>query len=114
MNATARTALLAMPLPNAGGNNYVNGNAVLKQDSNNGSMRVDWIATERTNVFGRYSVSDENSVIPDVVPDRDRLGFVGPQNNGLGLRQGFPSNSVNRGRAWFKSFYVTGSASQPT
>lgn len=98
INSITQAAIKAMPLPNVGRNGFVNGNAVLKQDSNNGSLRLDWAASSKTTVFGRYSISDENSVIPDVVTDRDRLGYVRPQNVGFGATTVFTPALVSEFR----------------
>ncbi len=94
-NPATRAAILAIPLPNVGANGFVNGTAVLQQNITNGSGRTDWLATRRTNVFGRYSTSDESSVIPDVVPDRERRGAVRPQNFALGVTTVLSANMVN-------------------
>lgn len=101
INPLTLAALRAMPLPNVGRNQFVNGNAVLKQDTNNGSGRLDWAASGKTTVFGRYSISDENNVFPDVVTDRDLLGEVRPQNFALGITRVFTPTIVNEFRLGF-------------
>jgi hypothetical protein len=98
LNPLTQAAIRAMPLPNIGTNQFVNGNAVLKQDSNNGSIRIDWAAGAKTSVFGRYSISDESSVIPDVVTSRERLGAVRPQNVALGVTRVISPAIVNEVR----------------
>src|SRR5262249_18803073 len=65
INPQTLAALAAMPLPNAGGSNFVNTGEVLRQNNNNFSMRVDYVASDRVTVFGRYSISDENDFLPD-------------------------------------------------
>jgi hypothetical protein len=95
INSLTAAAMRAMPLPNVGANRFVNGNAVLRQDVNNGSSRVDWNLAANHLLYGRYSLSDENSVVPDVVPDRDRLGFVRPQNAMVGHTSVFGPRLVN-------------------
>lgn len=96
-----RAAIRAMPLPNTGERGFVNNNAILKQDSNNGSLRMDWNVKSDLLVFGRYSMSDEDSVIPDVVPLRERLGAVRPQNAMLGALQVISPHQVNEIRLGF-------------
>jgi len=113
MNPITRAALRAMPLPNVGTNGYVNGSAVLKQDVNNGSLRTDWIATKKINVFARYSIADESSVIPDVVPERERLGFVRPQNLALGVNQVIRANLVNEVRLGFNRLFFQDGLPEP-
>lgn len=95
INPFTQAAMRAMPVPNIGTNQFVNGNAVLKQNADNGSLRMDWNAASNHQIYGRYSISDENSVVPDVVPDRDRLGFVRPQNAMVGLTSVFGPSLVN-------------------
>jgi hypothetical protein len=101
INAITRAAINAMPLPNVGANGFVNGNAVLSQNGNNGSLRMDWMASRSTNVMGRYSVSHEDIVQPDVVTDRERLGGVRPQNASLGVNTAFSGTLVNEFRLGF-------------
>jgi len=55
----------------------------------------------RKRIFSGATLADENSVIPDVVPDCNRLGFVRPQNVGLGLTHVFSTNVVNETRLGF-------------
>lgn len=105
INPLTQAALRAMPAPNAGTTGFVNGNAVLRQDSNNGSLRSDWIANAKTTVFGRYSISDENSIIPDVVTERERLGFVRPQNIALGITNAISPTIVNETRIGYNRLY---------
>ncbi len=114
INPMTRAALQAMPLPNVGANGFVNGNAVLEQNVNNGSARMDWIATARTNIFGRYSLADENSIIPDVVPGRDRLGFARPQNIALGTTNVLRTNVVNEARVGFNRLYFQDGLPEPS
>jgi hypothetical protein len=101
INPITRAAIDAMPLPNVGAQGFVNGNAILRQDGHNGSLRLDHNLTARANLFFRYSISDEQSIIPDVVPLRERLGFVRPQNVALGWNQTLSANAVNELRLGF-------------
>jgi hypothetical protein len=95
IDAMTRAAIDAMPLPNAGAAQYVNNDAILRQDGHNGSGRIDFNATATDLVFGRYSISEERITQPDVVVGRDRLGFVTPQNVAFGWNRIFSSNQVN-------------------
>ena len=96
-----RAAMAAMPLPNAGADRFVNASSLLRQNADNGSLRIDYNLGRRATLFGRYAIFDENNVIPDVVPDRDRLGFSRPQNAVLGSTQVFRPAVVNEFRAGF-------------
>jgi hypothetical protein len=113
VNAFTRAAIRAMPLPNLGVNQFVNGNAVLKQDSHNGSNRLDWAADSKTTVFGRYSISEENSIIPDVVTDRERLGRVRPQNIAAGVTRVMGPALVNEFRAGYNRLYFQDGLPEP-
>jgi hypothetical protein len=101
INPITQAAMNAMPLPNTGATSYVNSTGTIRQDSHNGSGRIDYNLTERSTIFGRYSISDENSIIPDVVPNRDRLGLVRPQNVSLGWNRVISTNMVNELRLGF-------------
>jgi len=96
-----RAAMAAMPPPNVGGDRYVNASGVLRQNGDNGSVRVDYNLTRRATVFGRFAIWDENNVIPDVVPNRDRLGFSRPQNLVIGSTQVLRPMLVNEFRGGF-------------
>jgi outer membrane receptor protein involved in Fe transport len=101
LNPLTRAAMAAMPLPNIGTAQYVNASSVLRQNSDNGSIRLDWNVRRNLSLFGRYAIWDENNVIPDVVPDRDRLGFSRPQNAVLGMTQVLRPTLVNELRGGF-------------
>lgn len=101
LNPITKAAIDAMPLPNIGAAQYVNNDAILRQDGHNGSGRIDYNVSASDLLFGRYSISQEQSVIPDVVTGRERLGFVTPQNVALGWNRIFSSNQVNELRLGF-------------
>jgi hypothetical protein len=101
INAQTSAAQNAMPAPNAGAAQYVNASGILLQDADNYSIRVDFNATERVSLFGRYSIWNEENVIPDVVPDRERLGDSRPQNAVIGSTQVLRPNLVNEIRGGF-------------
>jgi hypothetical protein len=113
LNPVTRAALAAMPDANIGANRYVNGNAVLQQNVANGSGRIDWVMTSKTNVLGRYSLSREDSVIPDVVPNRDRLGDVRPQNFALGVTTVLSARMVNEVRLGLNRLYFLDGLPEP-
>lgn len=101
MNALSLAAMAAMPLPNLGKSNYVNLSEVLQQNSGNYSLRLDYVASAKVTVFGRYSISNENDVIPDVVPKRGQVSEVRPQNLALGSSQVLRPSTVNEIRVGF-------------
>jgi hypothetical protein len=113
INPVTRAAIEAMPLPNVGTSGFVNGNAVLSQGGNNGSLRMDWVASRRTNVMGRYSISNEDITQPDVVTSRDRLGAVRPQNVALGVNTAFSGSLVNEFRLGFNRLYFQDGLPEP-
>lgn len=101
INPLTRAAMNAMPLPTIGTNQYANASGVLRQDAGNYSLRADFIATEKLTFFGRYSLWNEENVIPDVVPDRDRTGGSRPQNAVFGSTQVLSPAMVNEIRVGF-------------
>jgi len=101
IHAWTRAAMAAMPLPNVGADRFVNASGLLRQNSDQGLLRIDYNLGRRVTLFGRYAIQDENNVIPDVVPDRDRLGFSRPQNAVLGSTQVFGPTVVNELRGGF-------------
>ncbi len=105
INPITLAAINAMPLPNVGRNGYVNSSSVQSQDNNNGSIRLDYNLTAQSTLFTRYSISDENDVIPDVVPGRDRNQFDRPQNGAIGWNQTFASNKINELRLGINRLY---------
>jgi hypothetical protein len=101
IDAKTNAAMNAMPAPNVGVAQYINASGILIQDADNYSIRMDLNASERVTIFGRYSIWDEENVIPDVVPDRDRVGDSRPQNAVIGSTQVLRPNLVNEARAGF-------------
>jgi hypothetical protein len=98
INPQTLAAMAAMPLPNSGGSNYVNTSEVLRQNNDNYSLRLDYILSNRATLFGRYSISNENDFVPDVVPSRDQLGAIRPQNVAIGSVQTLSASRVNEVR----------------
>jgi hypothetical protein len=101
LNPQALAVMAAMPLPNVGTSNFVNIAEVLQQNLNNYTLRLDYVVKPNITLFGRYSISDEHDVVPDVVTKRDQLGNVRPQNLALGSSQVLSPNSVNEIRLGF-------------
>lgn len=101
INAQTSAAQNAMPAPNVGAAQYVNASGILMQDADNYSIRMDLNATDRVSVFGRYSIWNEENVIPDVVPERERLGDSRPRNAVIGSTQVLRPNIVNEVRGGF-------------
>src|SRR5262249_26012040 len=101
INAQTRAALARMPLPNAGGSNFVNNSEVLRQNNDNYSLRLDYVLNSRATLFGRYSISNENDFVPDVVTLRDQISAIRPQNVAVGSVQTLSSSRVNEVRLGF-------------
>lgn len=95
INPITRAAMAAMPVPNSGVSTYVNSNGIVKQDGHNGSARIDYNLSAVSSLFGRYSIANEESLTPDLVPNRDRLGYVRPQNAAVGWNRVFGASMVN-------------------
>lgn len=106
-------ALAAVPLPNIGANQFVNAAGILKQDADNYSARVDWVLNDRVTLFGRHSIWNENNIIPDVVPNRDRVGGSRPQNTVAGSTQVFSANLVNELRLGFNRLQFNDGLPEP-
>lgn len=114
INPITQAAMNAMPLPNTGPTSYVNSTGTIQQDGHNGSARVDYILTETSTVFGRCSIADENSLVPDVVPGRERIGLVRPQNIGLGWNKVMGVNRVNELRLGYNRLKFLDGLPEPT
>jgi hypothetical protein len=113
INPITRAAMSAMPLPNSGGNNFVNSAGIVKQDGHNGSARVDYNLSETSLLFGRFSIADEASITPDLVPGRDRIGAVRPQNASLGWNKVLNATQVNELRLGFNRLNFTDGLPEP-
>lgn len=113
LNPLTLAAIQAMPLPNSGTSGYVNSNGIIRQDGHNGSGRIDYNLSPTNLVFGRYSVADEQSFTPDVVPGRERLGSVRPQNASLGWNRVLGARGVNELRIGFNRLNFTDGLPEP-
>jgi hypothetical protein len=114
MNAQALAAMLAMPLPNVGANGYINTSSVLRQNNNNYSGRMDYIARQSLTFFGRYSLSDEKALIPDVVPDRDNVNNARSQNAVVGATAVLNDRLINETRFGFSRLRILNGLPEPT
>ena len=88
INPEASAAMNAMPLPSdpvAG--TFVNYAEVLQQNNGNYQGRVDYVLNSKWTLFSRYSIEDENAVIPGVVPGRETANPDRSQNAVIGLRE---------------------------
>jgi hypothetical protein len=101
LNLQTVAAMAGMSLPNVGVSNFVNNSEVLRQNNNNYSARIDYILSPKVTLFGRYSISDENDFLPDVVTARDQISAVRPQNVAIGSTQTLSSTRVNEARLGF-------------
>uniref|UniRef100_Q022L1 TonB-dependent receptor n=1 Tax=Solibacter usitatus (strain Ellin6076) TaxID=234267 RepID=Q022L1_SOLUE len=104
INASALAAAKAMPLPNLGTSGFVNANGLLKQTNNNYSGRVDYLVTSSLNLFGRYSMANEDAIIPATVTGRDNVNNVRPQNFVVGLTKTIKPTLVTELRVAFSRF----------
>jgi hypothetical protein len=105
INAMSSAAIKALPVPNVAGTSlFVNANGVLKQRNDNYSGRLDAVLGAGTTLFARYSIADEDAVIPATVSGRDNINSVRPQNVAAGLTKVLGPNLVNETRVAFNRF----------
>ncbi len=107
LNPLALAAMNAMPLPSdpvAG--TFVNFGEVLKQNNDNYSGRVDYTLNRKWNVFGRYSLGDEDAVIPGTVTGRSIFNPARTQHAVLGSTGVLKANLVNEARFGFSRLRV--------
>lgn len=104
INPLALAAAKALPLPNLGISTFVNANGLLKQTNDNYSGRVDYLVTSSLNLFARYSMADEDAIIPATVSGRDNVNNVRPQNVVAGATKTLRPNLVTEMRVAFNRF----------
>ena len=104
INAQALAAAKALPLPNVGASSFVNANGLLKQTNNNYSGRVDYLVSPSINLFGRYSMANEDAIIPATVTGRDNVNNVRPQNFVVGITKTIKPTLVSEMRVAFSRF----------
>src|SRR5436190_14892885 len=104
INPLALTAAKALPLPNVGASLFVNSSGLLKQTNDNYSGRVDYVLAPSLNLFARYSMADEDAIIPATVTGRDNINNVRPQNFAVGGTKTLRPNMVNESRIAFNRF----------
>ncbi len=115
LNPLALIAINAVPTANVPNTNnkYINTNEVLVQDSNNYSLRADYVATPSITMFGRYSATRENDSSPGLVPGRAAVGQTLPQNVAYGLTWVLSPQSVNEFRAGFNRMNYSSGVPEP-
>ena len=103
INPTALVAINAAPMPNIPGstNQYANFNEVLQQNSNNYSIRTDYILSTSVTLFGRYSGYRENDVTPGSTAGYSSIGYALPQNGVIGSTAVLSPTTVNEARLGF-------------
>jgi hypothetical protein len=107
LNPLALAALNAMPLPTdpvAG--TFVNSGEVLRQNNDNYSGRVDYALSRKWNLFSRYSIGEEDAVIPGIVTGRSILNPARTQHAVLGATGVLTANLVNEARFGFSRLRV--------
>jgi hypothetical protein len=110
MNPLALAAINALPLPSdPTGKFFQNASGVLRQDNDNYSGRVDYTFRPNWTLFSRYSISDENAIIPAAVTGRDGLNNARSQNAVIGSTKVLSANLLNETRIGFSRLvYLTG------
>jgi Carboxypeptidase regulatory-like domain len=115
LNPTALIAIQAAPPADVPGstNQYTNTNEVLKQDSNNYSIRTDYVLSQAVTVFGRYSATRENDVTPGNTPGYSAIGYALPQNAVIGATAVLSTSLVNESRIGFNRMNYGGGVPEP-
>ena len=112
INPQSLTAMSVLPLP-VSGRNYVNANELLLQHNDNYSGRLDFVATSRWNLFGRFSRSNENANIPFTLPNRSAVNDARSTNATLGSTWVAGANMVNETRISFNRLRLASGLSEP-
>lgn len=92
--------MLAMPLPNVPGSDrlYVNRDDALRQDNQNGSLRLDLNVASGQTLFGRVSAAREDASIPEPVPGRMNVNNGRPLHVVVGATNILGPRAVNEFR----------------
>ncbi|MBL8220618.1 MAG: TonB-dependent receptor [Bryobacterales bacterium] len=106
VNSLAVAGMNALPLPNSTGSTFVNSSALLTQNNNNYSGRADYNATSKWTLFGRYSISEENAVIPQRISGREDVNDARSQNATLGSTYVLRPNLLNETRVGFSRLHL--------
>lgn len=103
LNATALIAVDAAPAADIPGSNnqYTNFNEVLRQDSNNYSIRAGYVLRTAVTLFTRYSASRKQDVTPGSTAGYSAIGCALPQNAALGATAVISPSIVNEARLGF-------------
>jgi hypothetical protein len=103
LNPTALLAINAVPPADVPGTNnkYTNNREVLQQNSNNYSIRADYVLSHAVTLFGRYSTTRENDVTPGSTPGYSAIGYALPQNAVIGVTAVLSPQIVNEFRLGF-------------
>ena len=115
INPLALVAINAAPLANVPNTNnkYINSDEVLAQDSNNYSIRADYVATSTITIFGRYSATREHDATPGLVPGRSSIGTALPRNAAFGMTWVLSPRTVNELRAGFNRMNYSSGVPDP-
>jgi hypothetical protein len=103
INPLALIAINAVPAANVPGTNnkYTNNNEVLTQDSDNYSIRTDYVLNDALTIFGRYSTTRESDISPGTTPGYSTIGYALPQNAAVGVTAVLNPRVVNEFRLGF-------------
>jgi Carboxypeptidase regulatory-like domain len=115
LNPTALIAINAAPAADVPGSatQYINGDEVLQQDSNNYSIRADYNLSAAITLFGRYSASRENDVTPGSTAGYSSIGYALPQNAVIGSTVVLSPSMVNEARVGFNRMNYGGGIPEP-
>jgi hypothetical protein len=115
LNPQALVAINAVPAANVPGtiNKYTNKNEVLRQDSNNYSIRGDYNLNQNITLFGRYATTRESDNTPGTTPGYSAIGYALPQNVAFGLTAVLSPRMMNEFRAGFNRMNYANGVPEP-
>ena len=114
MDPMAVAAVNALPAPNLPGSSlFVNASGLLRQNNDNYSLRIDYLMARHITVFGRYSLAEEDSVIPAVVTARDGVNQARPQNGAAGATLLLRNDLVSEVRLGYSRYRQSNGLPEP-
>jgi len=109
----ALAAVRALPLPNTGARGYVNTTELTEQDIHNLSLRADVNLGPGSTFFTRWSLADENAIIPESIPGRLNVSNGRPVNAAAGWTKVLGNSVVNELRFGFSQLSLQSGLPEP-
>jgi hypothetical protein len=116
LSQEALVAINATPAADIPGTNnqYTNFDEVLRQDSNNYSVRADYVLSQALTLFSRYSATRENDFTPGSTAGYASIGYALPQNAVIGSTAVLSPSLVNEARLGFNRMNYGGGIPEPS